>query len=139
MNFYTKKPQNLDHKVNQRQNTVCLQQQIYASPDNFTPTLLVMLETFRRYDHMISFQASHWSLPPYLCCFQCFFYSFLLFSLFFLLAKGNKNPISLGLLLPPINYCIFSCPEQLQKSSCWLVRWSVRDVCEKVTFRVSSE
>ena len=39
----------------------------------------------------------------------------------------------------------FSCPEQLKKSSCWSVgrsfrqsvRWSVRDVCEKVTFRAS--
>mgnify|MGYP006908683105 CR=1 FL=1 len=35
-------------KVNQRQNTVFLEQQIYTSPENFTPTLLVMLETFRR-------------------------------------------------------------------------------------------
>ena len=38
----------MDQKVNQRQNTVCLEQQIYASPENFTPTLLVTLETFRR-------------------------------------------------------------------------------------------
>ena len=38
----------LDQKVNQRQNTVCLKQQIYASPEHFTPKLLVMLETFRR-------------------------------------------------------------------------------------------
>ena len=38
----------LDKKVNQRPNTVCLEQQIYASPENFTPTLLVMLDTFRR-------------------------------------------------------------------------------------------
>ena len=41
---------NLHQKVNQRQNTVCLEQQIYASPKNFTPTLLVMLETFKRSD-----------------------------------------------------------------------------------------
>ena len=47
-NFYQKNMQNLDQKVNQRQNTVCLEQQIYASSENFTPTLLVMLETFRR-------------------------------------------------------------------------------------------
>ena len=40
--------QNLDQKVNQQQNTVCLEQQIYASPENFTPTLFVVLETFRR-------------------------------------------------------------------------------------------
>ena len=43
-----KNTRNLDQKVDQRQNTVCLEQQIYASPENFTPTLLVMLETFRR-------------------------------------------------------------------------------------------
>ena len=48
MNFYQKNLQKLDQKVNKLQNTVCLQQQIYASPENFTPTLLVMLVTFRR-------------------------------------------------------------------------------------------
>ena len=42
-----KNMQNLDQKVNQQQNTVCVEQQVYASPENFTPTLLVMLETFR--------------------------------------------------------------------------------------------
>ena len=47
--FYQQKNTlNLDQKVNYRQNTVCLEQQIYASPENFTPTLLVVLETFRR-------------------------------------------------------------------------------------------
>ena len=40
--------QNVDQKVNQRQNTICLEQHIYASPENFIPMLLVMLETFRR-------------------------------------------------------------------------------------------
>ena len=48
MKFLPKNMQNLDQKVNQRQNTVCLEQQIYASLKNFTPTLLLMLETFRR-------------------------------------------------------------------------------------------
>ena len=43
--------QNLDQKVNQPENTVCLEQQIYASTENFTPTLLVVLETFRRSAH----------------------------------------------------------------------------------------
>ena len=43
--------QNFNQKVNQRQSTICLEQQIYASPENFTPTLLVMLETFRRSGH----------------------------------------------------------------------------------------
>ena len=38
----------MDQKVNQLQNTVCLEQQMYASSENFTPTLLVILETFRR-------------------------------------------------------------------------------------------
>ena len=42
---HQQKRRNFDQKVNQRQNTVCLEQQIYASPENFTPTLLVMLET----------------------------------------------------------------------------------------------
>ena len=35
-------------KIHHRQNTECLEQQIYASPENFTPRLLVMLKTFRR-------------------------------------------------------------------------------------------
>ena len=43
-----KNRQNLDQKVNQQQNTVCLEQQIYASSENFTPTQLGMLESFRR-------------------------------------------------------------------------------------------
>ena len=43
-----KKYANLDQKVNHRQNTVFLEQQINASPENFTQTLLVMLDTFRR-------------------------------------------------------------------------------------------
>ena len=48
LNFNQKNMLNLDQKVNQQWNTVCLEQQIYASPENFTPTLLVMLETFSR-------------------------------------------------------------------------------------------
>ena len=48
MNFYHKSTQNLDQKENQQQNTVCLEQQICASPENLTSTLLVMLETFGR-------------------------------------------------------------------------------------------
>ena len=46
--FYQKYTLNLDQKVNQQKNTVCLEHQIYASPENFTPALLVILETFRR-------------------------------------------------------------------------------------------
>ena len=42
-----KNGQNFYQKVNQQQHTVCLEPQIYASPENFTPTLLVILETFR--------------------------------------------------------------------------------------------
>ena len=42
-----KNTQNLNIK-HQQQNIVCLEQQIYASPENFTLTLLMMLETFRR-------------------------------------------------------------------------------------------
>ena len=40
--------QNLDQQINSQQNTEGLEQQFYASPENFTPALLVMLETFRR-------------------------------------------------------------------------------------------
>ena len=40
----------MDQQVNQQQNTVFLEQLIYASPEKFTPTLLVMLEIFRRSD-----------------------------------------------------------------------------------------
>ena len=39
--------QNVYLKVNPQQNTVCLEQQIYANTKNYTPALLVMLETFR--------------------------------------------------------------------------------------------
>ena len=42
-NFYQKRLHNLYQKVNQQQNTVCLEQQIYAIQKNFRPTLLVML------------------------------------------------------------------------------------------------
>ena len=48
--FYPENTQNLDQKVNQRQDPVCLKQEIYASPDNLTSMLLVILETFRRSD-----------------------------------------------------------------------------------------
>ena len=50
MNFYQQNTQNLDQKANKLQNTICLEQQIYTSPENLTLTLLVMLETFRRFD-----------------------------------------------------------------------------------------
>ena len=40
--------QHLDQQINSQENTKCLEQQFYASPENFTPALLVMLETFRR-------------------------------------------------------------------------------------------
>ena len=46
--FYQKSTLNFDQKVNPRQNTVCLEQQIDASPENFTPALLPILKTFRR-------------------------------------------------------------------------------------------
>ena len=47
--------QNLDQKVNQQQNPICLEQQLHASPQNSTPKLLVMLETFRRSGHTVNF------------------------------------------------------------------------------------
>ena len=40
--------QSLDQQINSQKNTECLEQQFYASPENFTPELLVMLETLRR-------------------------------------------------------------------------------------------
>ena len=40
----------MDQKVNQQKNTVCLEQQIYASPENLTPTLLVVFEALRKSD-----------------------------------------------------------------------------------------
>ena len=40
-----KNTQKFEQKVNQQQNTVFLEQQICASPENCTPTLLVMFET----------------------------------------------------------------------------------------------
>jgi hypothetical protein len=57
-----KNTQNLDQKDNQRQHTVCLEQQIIASPKNFTPTLLVMLETFRRSAYEVALWIA--DLPP---------------------------------------------------------------------------
>ena len=45
---FHKNTQNLDQKVNPWQNTIVFVQKNYASPENFTPALLVMLETFRR-------------------------------------------------------------------------------------------
>ena len=58
----------LDQKFNQRQNTLCLELQIYASPENFTPTLLVMLEKFRRsaitlLDQTITLQGQPTTIP----------------------------------------------------------------------------
>ena len=37
--------QHLDQKFNPRQNSTCLEQQINASPENFTVALIVILET----------------------------------------------------------------------------------------------
>ena len=46
--FYKQNNKKMDQQVNPRQDTICLDQQIYSSPENFTPALLLMLETFRR-------------------------------------------------------------------------------------------
>ena len=40
-------------KVNPQHTIVCLEQKIYANPENFTPALLVTLETFRRSGYKI--------------------------------------------------------------------------------------
>ena len=37
--------QHLDQKINPQQNTICLEQQINASLENFTVALIVILET----------------------------------------------------------------------------------------------
>ena len=46
--FLPKKYTKYGPKVNQQQNTVFSELQIYASPEKYTPALLPMLETFRR-------------------------------------------------------------------------------------------
>ena len=43
--------QNPDQKVNPRQTTICLEQNVFASQENFTSALLVMSETFGRVLH----------------------------------------------------------------------------------------
>ena len=48
LEFLHKKSVNIRHKINLRQNTVGQEQQIYASKENFTQPLVVMVETFRR-------------------------------------------------------------------------------------------
>ena len=48
LNFYRKREWKCDHKRNIRQNIVCLDQQINASQEKFTQSLVVMVETFRR-------------------------------------------------------------------------------------------
>ena len=35
----------MDQKINPQQNIICLEQQINASPENFTVALIVILET----------------------------------------------------------------------------------------------
>ena len=46
-NFYTQQMQKHDVKKF-RQNIVFVEQQIYTSQENFTPTVLVVIVTFRR-------------------------------------------------------------------------------------------
>ena len=46
-NFFAKRRQTGDKKENLQQNSVCLEQQIYTSPENYTQALLVMLDTIR--------------------------------------------------------------------------------------------
>ena len=47
LNFYTKRARKWDKK-NLQQNTVCSEQQIYASQENFTQLLVVMVENIIR-------------------------------------------------------------------------------------------
>ena len=60
--FYKKNTKKLDEKVNSQQNIVCLEQQIYASPENFRQSLLVMLKTLRMlvFGHIL--KVPSWSL-----------------------------------------------------------------------------
>ena len=46
LSFYPKKKAEMQQKIHLQQNTVCWKQQIYPSPENFTPALLVALVTF---------------------------------------------------------------------------------------------
>ena len=47
--FFTKRGIKCYQKNHLAQNTVCLKQQIYASKENFTRPLIVMVETFRSF------------------------------------------------------------------------------------------
>ena len=49
------------------QNTLCLEQQIYSSQDNFTQLLVVMVETFRRYRGYVLVQYN--PVPIDICIF----------------------------------------------------------------------
>ena len=48
LNFYSKRAWKCNQKKNIRQNTIFLEQQIYASQENFTQPLVVMVETVVR-------------------------------------------------------------------------------------------
>ena len=47
LELFRKKKANRRQKREFQQNSMCLEQQIYTSPDNYTQALLVMLETIR--------------------------------------------------------------------------------------------
>ena len=56
-------------KQNVQQNTICLEQQYYASQESFTPPLVVMVETFRRSEcgvHQLSGIGQHFTKIVYL-------------------------------------------------------------------------
>ena len=56
-------------KQNVKHNTICLEQQYYASQESFTPPLVVMVETFRRSEcgvHQLSGIGQHFTKIVYL-------------------------------------------------------------------------
>ena len=48
LNIYTKRAWKCTKKTNLQQNTICLEQQIYADQENFTQPMVLMDETFRK-------------------------------------------------------------------------------------------
>ena len=59
--FSPKKNAEMRQQINLRQNIVCWKQQIYPSPENFTPALLVGLETYKMSASSPHHTKLHWN------------------------------------------------------------------------------
>ena len=97
-------------KINQRQNTVCLEQQIHASPENFTPMLLVMLENNK-------------FTPVQRILHQCCWWCLATFGLFWLLLEP---PAQFLLDCPQVPTKYISKPNRpTDRLTDWLTDWLV--------------